>query len=89
MPAEVQHKSFVGGNPRTNAQDAANWINNCSLAEDQLVSITMNESFVSEGENMITVIYRTERAERPDSVPLSKVEFILFDDSKTWESLDV
>ena len=45
------------------------------------MSITMNESSVDEGVNMITVIYRTERAERPDSVPLSKIDFIVFDSS--------
>jgi hypothetical protein len=48
----------------------------------------MNESSVDEGVNMITVIYRTERAERPDSVPLSKIDFIVFDSSQAWENLD-
>ena len=86
MSQRVAFKSFVHGNEETNANSCLAFIRQAELKRDQIVSISMNETSVEDGENMITLFYR-EQSAHPEEVPLVNINFKFFDFSRTWAQL--
>ena len=57
------------------------------LSRDQIVSITMNETQVPEGDNLLTIFYRL-KSDVKGSVPFEELRYRAFDATQSWEVLN-
>jgi len=57
------------------------------LSRDQIVSITMNETNVPDGDNLLTIFYRL-KSDAEGSVPFEELRYRAFDATQSWETLN-
>lgn len=57
------------------------------LSRDQIVSITMNETNVPDGDNLLTIFYRL-KSDVVGSVPFEELRYSTFDARQSWETLN-
>jgi len=54
----VDFVSFTAGNSGQNVEKMVKWMTENEIKRSQVVSITMNETDIEEGQNMLTLWYR-------------------------------
>lgn len=86
LQVSVDYKVFKHGNCKENSESLLRWIREAELKQDQLISITMNETQVEDGDNMLTVFYRTS-SPTAEAMPLDNICYKLFDNTQQWEAL--
>ena len=67
---DVDYITFTNGNSKKNAQGFCEWVKQNEIKKSQLVSFTMNETEIEDGDNMLTVFYR-KNSIRENDVPLA------------------
>ena len=84
---DVDYITFTNGNSKKNAQGFCDWVKENEIKKSQLVSFTMNETEIEDGDNMLTVFYRKNSIQEND-VPLADLEFHHFSQHRGWADLD-
>lgn len=78
---------FTSSNGRKNVANCCEWIKQNELNRSQIVSISMAESRVEDGDNVIVVVYRTHLTEKASDVPLDALEDKSMMSTKPWHEL--
>ena len=84
---DVDYITFTNGNSKKNAQGFCEWVKQNEIKKSQLVSFTMNETEIEDGDNMLTVFYR-KNSIRENDVPLADLEFHHFSQQRSWADLE-
>ena len=69
-----------------NAESLIKWVSENELKRSQLLSITMNESLIEKGQNIITAFYRNQPLNQNDQT-LDDLEYYHFPQQHKWDDL--
>ena len=78
--------TFTNGMAKRNCEAFVKWIAEREVKRSQILSFTMNETEIEEGDNMLTVFYRNNPIES-NEVPFEDLKFIHFNQQHSWEKL--
>lgn len=78
--------TFTNGLAVKNAEALRAWIQEREVKRSQIISITMNETEIEEGDQMLTVFYR-ERPIRSGELPFEDLNFNAFNQFHSWKKL--
>lgn len=68
----------------TNNRNLQTWIRDSELRRNQIIAISTNETDIENGDNIITIFYRTQSIQA-DAMPLDNIQFEQFSTNMPWE----
>ena len=83
---DVSFVSFTNGNSKKNAEAFTKWVSEREFKRSQLLSITMNESDIEEGDNIMTVFYRDQPIAQ-NELTFDDLKFHHFPQQRKWDDL--
>lgn len=78
--------TFSNGKAKTNAESLCTWIQENNVKRSQVISITMNETEVEEGDQLLTVFYRKAPIEQGE-LDFEDLKFEHFNQNHSWAKL--
>ena len=78
--------TFQNGMAKKKAEAFEAWIREKEIKRSQIISITMNETQVTEGEQLLTVFYRDAPIEKGE-LPFAELLFEQFNKNQSWDRL--
>lgn len=85
QPTNATSHIIEGGNSRANAEQMRNFIKNNLRSKSQFIGITSNETDIEEGDNVITLFYRTDPI-CAASLPPDDIQFDFGNNTAQWEA---
>ena len=78
--------TFTKAAAKNAAADLIAFINEKELKRSQIISFTINETEVEEGEQVLTLFYREKPLDRAE-LPMTGIQFKHFNQNVSWEKL--
>merc|ERR1712127_164015 len=85
---QAESKTFQKGTLTDNLNQLKNWVVKNELKQNQIISISMNETEVHEGDSVVNVIYRNKSLDETQT-PCSHFDYKKYDVNMGWSDLFV